>query len=69
MSTHDITTHDFNITPCDDLQGCGLPPAASEVITSNATKEKPGFWTRRTTFVQVRRGSNIHLLSFSLVTN
>jgi hypothetical protein len=31
------------------------------------TKEKPGFWTRRRAFVEVRRGSNIQLLSFSLV--
>ena len=26
------------------------------------TKEKPGFWTRRRAFEQVRRDSNIHLL-------
>jgi hypothetical protein len=32
------------------------------------TKEKPGFWTRRMAFEQVRHGSNIQLLSFSLVT-
>src|SRR5215211_2997838 len=32
------------------------------------TKEKPGFWTRRRVFEQVRRGSNIQLLSFSLVS-
>jgi transcriptional regulator with XRE-family HTH domain len=31
------------------------------------TKEKPGFWTRQRAFEQVRDGSNIHLLSFSLV--
>jgi hypothetical protein len=33
------------------------------------TKEEPGFWTRRRAFVQVKRGSNIQLLSFSLVTD
>jgi hypothetical protein len=31
------------------------------------TKERPGFWTRRRAFEQVRHGSNIQLLSFSLV--
>src|SRR5215213_2670505 len=31
-------------------------------------KEKPGFWTRRASFEQVRRGSNIQLLSFALVS-
>jgi hypothetical protein len=31
-------------------------------------KEKPGCWTRQTAFEQVRHGSNIQLLSFSLVT-
>jgi hypothetical protein len=31
------------------------------------TKEKPGFWTRQRAFEQVRHGSNIQLLSFSLV--
>ena len=30
-------------------------------------KEKPGFWTHRRAFEQVRRGSNIHLLPYSLV--
>src|SRR4029453_191407 len=33
------------------------------------TKEEPGFWTRRRGFVQVKRGSNIQLLSFSLVAS
>src|SRR5215203_2069173 len=33
------------------------------------TKEKPGFWTRRRAFEQVRGGSNIQLLSFSLVAD
>jgi hypothetical protein len=33
------------------------------------TKEKPGCWTRRRAFTQVRRGSNIQLLSYSLVTH
>ena len=32
------------------------------------TKEKPGFWTHRRAFEQVRRGSNIHLLPYSLVS-
>jgi hypothetical protein len=32
------------------------------------TKEKAGCWTRRRTFAQVRRGSNIQLLPYSLVT-
>jgi ketosteroid isomerase-like protein len=32
------------------------------------TKEKPGSWTRRRAFEQVRHGSNIQLLSYSLVT-
>jgi hypothetical protein len=31
------------------------------------TKEKAGCWTRRRTFAQVRRGSNIQLLPFPLV--
>ena len=31
------------------------------------TKEKLGFWTRRRAFEQVRHGSNIQLLSYSLV--
>ena len=34
-----------------------------------STKEKPGFWTRRRVFEQARHGSNIQLLSFSLVTD
>jgi hypothetical protein len=33
-----------------------------------ATKEKAGCWTRRRTSAQVRHGSNIQLLSYSLVT-
>jgi hypothetical protein len=32
------------------------------------TKEKPGCWTRRRAFEQVRDGSNIQLLPYSLVT-
>src|ERR687897_326469 len=32
------------------------------------TKEKPGCWTHRKAFGQVRRGPNIQLLSFSLVS-
>jgi hypothetical protein len=36
-------------------------------IDGEVTKEKPGFWTRRMAFEQVRHGSNIQLLSFSLV--
>jgi hypothetical protein len=32
------------------------------------TKEKAGYWTRRRAFAQVRRGQNIQLLPFSLVT-
>jgi hypothetical protein len=32
-----------------------------------STKEKPGFWTRQRAFEQVKDGSNIQLLSFSLV--
>jgi putative peptide maturation dehydrogenase len=36
---------------------------------ASTTKEKPGFWTRRRAFEQVRHGSNIQLLSFSLVTD
>ena len=31
-------------------------------------KEKPGCWTRRRAFAQVRHGSNIQLLPYSLVT-
>jgi hypothetical protein len=31
-------------------------------------KEKPDCWTRRRAFAQVRRSSNIQLLSFSLVS-
>jgi hypothetical protein len=34
---------------------------------TSVTKKKPGFWTRQMAFEQVRSGSNIHLLSFSLV--
>jgi hypothetical protein len=37
------------------------------MLLAELPKEKPGFWTRRRAFVQVRRGSNIQLLSFSLV--
>jgi hypothetical protein len=33
-----------------------------------ATKEKPGCWTRQRTFEQVRHGSNIQLLPYSLVS-
>jgi len=43
----------------------GVEPPASSV---SVTKEKPGFWTRRKAFEQVRRSSNIHLLPYSLVT-
>src|SRR5215211_4345465 len=32
------------------------------------TKENAGCWTRRTAFAQVRRGSNIQLLPYPLVT-
>jgi hypothetical protein len=37
------------------------------VLMTAVTKEKPGFWTRRRAFDQVRHGSNIQLLSYSLV--
>jgi hypothetical protein len=36
--------------------------------TTRITKEKPGCWTRRRAFEQVRDGSNIQLLPYSLVT-
>jgi hypothetical protein len=39
-----------------------LPPAYP------LPKEKPGCWTRRSAFAQVRRDSNIQLLPYSLVT-
>ena len=32
------------------------------------TKENPGCWTRRRAFAQVRHGSNIQLLPYSLVS-
>jgi hypothetical protein len=43
-------------------------PPWSTAASHAFTKEKPGCWTRRRVFEQVRRGSNIQLLSFSLVT-
>jgi hypothetical protein len=46
-----------------------LDDLAMEVgmVEPRTTKAKPGCWTRRRTFDQVRHGSNIQLLSFSLV--
>jgi uncharacterized protein YjbI with pentapeptide repeats len=42
----------------------GWTPPSKEALT----KEKPGCWTRRRAFVQVRRGPNIQILPFPLVT-
>jgi hypothetical protein len=43
-------------------------PSVSGWHEDPVTKEKPGFWTRQRAFEQVRCGSNIQLLSFSLVS-
>jgi hypothetical protein len=44
-------------------------PTKKSAYLTPPTKKKPGFWTRQMAFEQVRSGSNIHLLSFSLVTS
>jgi hypothetical protein len=44
-------------------------PGRAYFWDGDLTKEKPGFWTRRRAFEQVRHGSNIQLLSYSLVTS
>jgi hypothetical protein len=43
-------------------------PRTTHALPSATTKEKAGYWTRRRAFAQVRRGQNIQLLPFSLVT-
>jgi hypothetical protein len=40
----------------------------ARILPTASTKEKPGCWTRRTAFEQVRHGSNIQLLPHALVT-
>jgi hypothetical protein len=45
-----------------------LPNAAVFEVFSGVTKEKPGLWTRRRAFTQVRQGSNIQLLLYPLVS-
>jgi hypothetical protein len=42
---------------------------AHGMTPSRVTKEKVGYWTRRRVFVQVRWGSNIHLLPYPLVSH
>jgi hypothetical protein len=49
--------------------GAGKSAGQDEYVgAGGVTKEKPGCWTRRRAFAQVRQGSNIQLLSYSLVT-
>jgi hypothetical protein len=48
-------------TDCPCLRGDGR-------AIEQLTKEKPGCWTRRRAFEQVRDGSNIQLLPYSLVS-
>jgi hypothetical protein len=45
------------------------PALTSDATNSgwSTTKEKAGFWTRRSTFVQVRCGSNVQLFPYPLV--
>ena len=43
--------------------------ASSRPRMRRLPKENPGCWTRRTAFAQVRHGSNIQLLPFSLVSS
>jgi hypothetical protein len=46
----------------------GVHPGGLSFVSGHAiTKENPGCWTRRRTFAQVRHGSNIQLLPYSLV--
>jgi hypothetical protein len=46
----------------------GSRRAATDRRRDRHTKENPGCWTRRRAFAQVRHGSNIQLLPYSLVT-
>jgi len=62
-----------DVRPLGDSKGLvEIPGAAEDKMTwsggAGVTKEKSGFWTHRKAFGQVRRGPNIQLLSFSLVT-
>jgi hypothetical protein len=50
---------------CRGRRSCGTSSCSAG---RDRTKEKPGFWTRRRAFEQVRHGSNIQLLSYPLVT-
>jgi hypothetical protein len=57
---------DIHVKPQREILGPRAAPTLP-VDISEATKEKPGFWTRRRASEQVRSGSNIQLLSYSLV--
>jgi hypothetical protein len=57
--------------PCQQTAGkrCATHrcPRSPSPVDGEVTKEKPGCWTRRMAFAQVRDGSNIQLLPYSLV--
>jgi hypothetical protein len=56
----------YVVKPHKDLGRAG-PVCPFVPVSLEGTKAKPGFWTRRRPFAQVRHGSNIQLLSYSLV--
>src|SRR5512132_410371 len=61
---------DLLLTNLDDLAGllgCNCRHPRLVEALGEATKENPGCWTRRRAFAQVRHGSNIQLLPYSLV--
>jgi hypothetical protein len=57
--------------PCQQTTGnrCARSrsPRSCPTVGAEVTKEKPGLWTRRMAFAQVRQGSNIQLLPYFLV--
>ena len=58
--------------PCQQTTGnrCARSrsPRSRATVEGEVTKEKAGYWTRRSAFAQVRCGSNIQLLPYSLVS-
>jgi hypothetical protein len=48
-----------------DIEGALRPGRI--LVVAGVTKGKPGCWTCRRAFEQVRHGTNIQLLSYSLV--
>ena len=57
-----------SVAPSQGAPGLPRLQPVLELRHPGLTKEKLGFWTRRRAFEQVRHGSNIQLLSYSLVT-